>query len=100
MTMMMTTITTMATTARLCRPRRLVVVPPRVSRVGVVVTGGDVSGQVRGRGGDDCEDDTYLKNPLTTYRLPSQYAALRTRDNSVGRARDVAAVAVVVAVLA
>ena len=50
--------------------------------------------------GDDCEDDAYLKNPLTTYRPPSQYAALRTQDNSVGRARDVAAVAVVLAVLA
>ena len=48
---------------------------------------------------DDCEDDAYLKNPLTTYRPPSEYAALRTQDNSVGRARDVAAVAVVVAVV-
>ena len=50
--------------------------------------------------GDDCEDDAHLKTPLTTYRPPSQYAALRTQDNSVGRARDFAAVAVVLAVLA
>ena len=50
--------------------------------------------------GDDCEDDAYLKTPLTTYLPPSQYVALRTQDNSVGRARDVAAVAVVLAVLA
>ena len=50
--------------------------------------------------GDDCEDDVYLKTPLTTYRPPSQYAALRTQDNSVGRARNVAAVAVILAVLA
>ena len=82
--------------------------------MGVVVTGGDVSGRVRkgrisGRiyrneygdeFGDDCEDDAYLKTPLTTYLPPSQYAALRTQDNSVGRAHDVAAVAVVLAVLA
>ena len=50
--------------------------------------------------GYDCEDYAYLKNPLTTYRPPSQYASLRTQDNSVGRARDVAAVIVIVAVLA
>ena len=50
--------------------------------------------------GDDCEDNAYLKNPLTTYHPPSQYAALRTQDNSVGQARDVAAVAVVISVLA
>ena len=35
-------------------------------------------------GGFDCEDDAYLKNPLSTYRPPSQYAALRTQDNSLG----------------
>ena len=34
--------------------------------------------------GDDCEDDAYLKTPLTTCRPPSQYAALRTQDNSLG----------------
>ena len=51
------------------------------------------------KGGFDCEDDAYLKNPLTAYRPPSQYAALRTRDNSVGRARDISPVTVVVAVL-
>ena len=50
--------------------------------------------------GDDCEDNAYLKTPLTTYRPLSKYAALRTQDNSVGRARAVAAVAVVLAVLA
>ena len=46
------------------------------------------------------QDDAYLKTPLTTYRPPSQYATLRTQDNSVGRARDVADVAVVLAGLA
>ena len=50
--------------------------------------------------GDDYEDDAYLKTPLTTYCPPSHYAALRMQDNSVGRSRDVAAVAVVLAVLA
>ena len=50
--------------------------------------------------GYNCEDDAYLKTPLTKYRPLSQYAALRMQDNSVGQARDVAAVAVVLAVLA
>ena len=50
--------------------------------------------------GDDCEDDTYLKTPLNTYRPPSQYAALKTQDSSVGRSHDVDTAAVVLAVLA
>ena len=50
--------------------------------------------------GDDCENNTYLNNPLTTYCPPSQYTALKTQDISLGLARDVAAVAVVVSVLA
>ena len=65
-----------------------------------------VSDEYGDKGGDDCEDDAYLKNPLTTIRTalrPSMRQApkaLKTRDNSMGGARDDAAVAVVVAVLA